>query len=67
MSAAIRNISPSRVNFTASFSIAPVQQDFVAGQRWMLSSGNRTTLIIANVLPLGLLKSTVRQALRLNC
>lgn len=67
VSAAIRNISPNQVSFTASFSIPPVQQDFVTGQRWWLSAGNRTTIMIANVLPPGLPESTVRQVLRLSC
>ena len=67
VSASIRNVSAQPVSFTASFSIPPVQQNFVTGQRWVLSSGNRMTLIIANVLPPGLPDSTVRQVLRLSC
>lgn len=67
LSVGIRNISPAQRSFTASFSAPPVQQDFLAGQRWTLAPGGRTTVVVANVLRPGLPEQTVRQLLRLNC
>lgn len=67
LSVTIRNISPGQVGFTASFSAPPVQQDFLAGQRFTLSSGHRSSIIVANVLRPGLPESSVRQLLRLSC
>lgn len=67
LSVTIRNIAPSQVSFTASFPAPPVQQDFLAGQRFTLSPGNRTTVAVANVLRPGMADGLVRQTLRLNC
>jgi hypothetical protein len=63
----IRNISTGQVSFTASFSAPPVQQDFLAGQRWTLSAGGRSTITVANVLRPGLPENVVRGYLRLSC
>lgn len=67
LSVGIRNISPAQQSFTASFSAPPVQQDFLAGQRWTLSPGGRTTLTVANVLRPAMAESLVRSRLRLTC
>ncbi|UPY39133.1 hypothetical protein [Sediminicoccus sp. KRV36] len=67
LSVGLRNISTTPVSFTASFSARPVMQDFLAGQRWSLTAGSRTTIIVANMLSPGMPESSVRQLLRLNC
>lgn len=67
LSVAVRNVSPQPVQFTARFPAPAVQQDFLTGQRWQLSAGASTTLIVANVLRPGMPDGTVRQVLRLSC
>ena len=67
ISVTVRNLSIGPVNFGASFSAPPVQQDFVTGQTWTLQAGQRTYIALANVLKPGMSDESVRSVLKLYC